>query len=329
MNYHPKIDQSMNTAAKPVAPLPDDLVAAPGKKNRLWVVLVLALVALGATYWWLPDLPLPSSLTGASEVKTAEAPSQAPAKSTKAPLFRPTDSQWQTLSVETVAERPFRVMLATDGKIAIDEDHTTPVFSPYAGRILKLLAKAGDRIEQGAPLFMVEATDMVQGQNDFITARTALNKAASQLRVAEVILNRHRELLLGNAVSKRELEQAEIGQIAAVNDLKAAEVAFQAARNRLRILGKTDAEIAAFEQGGTRISAETTVMAPLSGTIVQRKVGPGQFVTGASNDPVFLIGDLSKVWLVANVRETDATKVKLDQHIEFTILAQPDKVSIR
>ena len=65
---------------------------------------------------------------------------------------------------------------------------------------------------------------------------------------------------------------------------------------------------------------------PLSGTVVQRKVGPGQFVAGASNDPVFVIGDLSTVWLIANIRESDASKISLGQAIEFTILALPDKV---
>ena len=61
--------------------------------------------------------------------------------------------------------------------IAIDEDRSTPVFSPYAGRVTKLLARPGDHVEQGQPLFVIEAPDTVQAQNDFIAAATALNKA--------------------------------------------------------------------------------------------------------------------------------------------------------
>ena len=119
--------------------------------------------------------------------------------------FRPTEAHWQTMTVESVTQMPFRTTLVTDGKIAIDEDHTTPVFSPYAGRVMKLYAKPGDKIEQGKPLFDVEASDMVQGQNDFLAGRANLNKAISQLKVAEVVLKRHRDLILTNAVAKRDL----------------------------------------------------------------------------------------------------------------------------
>ena len=235
--------------------------------------------------------------------------------------FRPTEAQLKTITVEPVAETAFRTTLVTDGKIAIDEDVSTPVYSPYVGRVTKLLAKPGDKVEVGKPLFIVAATDMVQGQNDFLAAIANMDKFTRNLGLAEVNLKRQRGLVLTNAVAKRDVETAEIAQVAAVNDLKTGQVALEAARNRLRILGKSDAEISAFQSGKQAINAETTVVAPLSGTIVQRKVGPGQLINGASTDPVFVIGDLSTVWLIANVRETDATKISIGQDVEFTILA--------
>ena len=48
----------------------------------------------------------------------------------------------------------------TEGKIAVDEDRSTPVFSPYAGRVTKLLARPGDSVTQGQPLFVIEAMKM-------------------------------------------------------------------------------------------------------------------------------------------------------------------------
>jgi len=110
-------------------------------------------------------------------------------------------------------------------------------------------------------------------------------------------------------------------------DLRTAESALEAARNRLAILGKTDAEISAFQQQG-KISSETPIYAPLSGTVVQRKIGPGQYVSYTSTgavDPVFLIGDLSAVWLVAYIRETDAGKVHIGQPLDFTVLSYPER----
>src|SRR5262249_57739354 len=91
--------------------------------------------------------------------------------------------------VEPVQQRVFQSERITEGKIAVDEDRSTPIFSPYAGRVLKLFVKPGDTVIVGQPLFTVQATDMVQAQNDFISAATGLNKARSELNLAQIIAN--------------------------------------------------------------------------------------------------------------------------------------------
>jgi cobalt-zinc-cadmium efflux system membrane fusion protein len=111
----------------------------------------------------------------------------------------------------------------------------------------------------------------------------------------------------------------------AQNEMRAAEVALEAARRRLRILGKTDEEIATFQDTGT-INPATAIFAPIGGTIVQRKVGPGQYVAAGAVDPVFVIGDMSTVWLIAYVRESDAPKVRVGHTVQFTLLAFPDQL---
>src|SRR5262249_57091992 len=78
------------------------------------------------------------------------------------------------------------------------------------------------------------------------------------------------------------------------------------------------------QEKGT-IDPATLITAPIGGTIVQRKVGPGQYVGSGSTDPVFIIGDLSTVWVVAFIRETEAPMVHVGQAIHFTVLAYPDR----
>ena len=80
-----------------------------------------------------------------------------------------------------MTERAFNTEHVTEGKIAVDDDRSTPVFSPYAGRVTKLLARPGDSVTQGQRLFIIEAADKVQAQNDFVAAVGALAKARSQL----------------------------------------------------------------------------------------------------------------------------------------------------
>src|SRR6202022_525452 len=188
--------------------------------------------------------------------------------------YIPTAAEWASLTIKPVTERAFRAEHVTEGKIAVDEDRSTPVFSTYAGRVIKLLARPGESVTQGQPLFVIEAAPL------------------------------------------KDYQQAEATLIQAQNDLRSTQTALEAARNKLRILGFTDEAISTFQERG-RINPETTIFAPIAGTVVQRKIGPGQFVNSGASDPVFVIGDLSTVWLTAFVRETDASNVSVGQEIAF------------
>jgi cobalt-zinc-cadmium efflux system membrane fusion protein len=223
-----------------------------------------------------------------------------------------------------VTERAFRAEHVTEGKVAVDEDRSTPVFSPYAGRVTKLLARPGDSVTQGQPLFVIEAADTVQAQNDLITTMTGLNKARSALDLAQLQHKRAKDLFEGKAVPLKDYQQAEATLVQAQNDLRSTQTALEASRNKLRILGFTDEAISTFQEMG-RINPETTIFAPIAGTVVQRKIGPGQFVNSGASDPVFVIGDLSTVWLTAFVRESDASNVSVGQEIAFNVLALPGR----
>ena len=280
------------------------------------LVVAVLLFAAGAGVW------VAKSRTN-SDVRDPDRATLSPSKK-GAGVFYPTAAQWATLTVEPVQQRVFRAEHVTEGKIAVDEDRSTPIFSPYAGRVLKLFVKPGDTVTVGQPLFTVQAADMVQAQNDFISAATALNKARSAQNLAEIIDKRQRLLYEGKAVPLKEVQNARAALDAAENDVRSADVALEAARNRLRILGKTDQEITDFQEKGT-IDPSTLITAPIAGTIVQRKVGPGQYVGSGQSDPVFIIGDLSTVWIVAYIRETEAPLVHVGQPIYFTVLAYPDR----
>jgi cobalt-zinc-cadmium efflux system membrane fusion protein len=238
--------------------------------------------------------------------------------------YTPTPAEWASLTIRPVTERAFRAEHVTEGKVAVDEDRSTPVFSPYAGRVTKLLARPGDSVTQGQPLFVIEAADTVQAQNELIGTMTGLNKARSALDLAQLQHKRAKDLFEGKAVPLKDYQQAEATLIQAQNDLRSTQTALEAARNKLRILGFTDEAISTFQEKG-RINPETTIFSPIAGTVVQRKIGPGQFVNSGASDPVFVIGDLSTVWLTAFVRETDASNVSVGQEIVFNVLALPGR----
>jgi membrane fusion protein, heavy metal efflux system len=284
---------------------------------------LVAAVALVIGTW----LAVAAVTRGADKPAEAETTSQGHREGAN---YYPTPKQWAALTIAPVTDVVFRTEHLTEGKIAVDEDHSTLVFSPYSGRVTKLLAKPGDMVKAGQPLFIVEAPDMVQAQNDFVTAISNLNKTRSTLELAKIVEQQNKTLFDSRAGSLRDLQQSQAATRAAENDVRSAQTSLEVTRNRLRILGMTDEEITKFEETGA-VSPHMTIYSPLAGTVIQRKVGPGQYVNTSSqntsaSDPTFIIGDLSTVWLVAYVRESEAPNVHVGQAVHFTVLAYPDRV---
>src|ERR1700761_984278 len=156
----------------------------------------------------------------------------------------PTPAEWASLTIEPVTQHDFRAEHITEGKIAVDEDRSTPVFSPYTGRVTQLMVKPGDQVPKGQPLFVIEASDTVQAQNDFITAMTSLNKAKSALDLAQLQDTRAKDLFEGRAVPLKDYQQSQATLIQAQNDVRSSQTALDAARNKLQILGFSDQAIA-------------------------------------------------------------------------------------
>jgi cobalt-zinc-cadmium efflux system membrane fusion protein len=254
-----------------------------------------------------------------------------PARSDEARgTFKPTKEQWAGFKIEPVWLLSFRPEQVTEGNIAVDDNLTTPVFSHYSGRVIKVIAMLGDVVEPGAPLFVIHASEFVQAQNDLITALANLQTARSQLSMAQTTEKRAHELYLAQGGALKEWQQAQTDLITAQNTVRSDEIALHAVRSRLRILGKTDEEIASLEAQPTqKLNPVATVTAPIAGTITQRQIGAGQYINSEANgatNPVFTISDLSTVWLIANVREADAPLMHVGEPVEVHVLAFPGRV---
>jgi len=284
-------------------------VRAMSTRKRLAVAALAAVLVVVGGYWLLGDRSRP---------KPAEPQTRTPGE------FRPTDAQWDGFTIQPVEVIKFRHAESTEGKIAINEDRSTPVFSPYTGRVTRLIALPGQQVARGDPLFAIEAAENVQALNNLITATAQVEKGRSQVNLARTNERRLHELYDAKAGALKDWQQAQADLVAAQNDLNSAEALQAAARNQLRILGRTEKEITEAE-ATRRINAETVVGSPIGGTVTQRKVGLGQYLVTGASDPVFTIGDLSTVWLIAAVKETDASKIRMGAAVEVRVLAYPGR----
>jgi cobalt-zinc-cadmium efflux system membrane fusion protein len=201
--------------------------------------------------------------------------------------------------------------------IAYNDDTTTPVFSPYSGQVTRVIAQLGSVVKKGDPLMTVAAAEFVQARSDLVTAH-------AQVTLVSTNEKRLHELYDLKAVAQKDWQQSQ-------SDLATAESNLRAAQNRLRILGKSDQEISMIETegNGAKMNPDALVLAPVSGTIIQRQVGLGQYIQSAAtgaNNPVYTIGNLSTVYLIANVREGDAPLMHVGQPVEVRVLALPERV---
>ena len=238
---------------------------------------------------------------------------------------RVTADQMHQLEVAKVETFAFTVQKSAIGQIAFNEDTGTTVLTPFSGRVTRVLANIGDTVKRGQPLLELDSPEVLQPQNDFIAAIAALNKARSQLGLAQTVEQRQRTLYESKASALKDLQQAEAQLAAAQSDIRSAETAVEAARTRLRIIGRTDADIGALQEKGA-ISRTIAIDAPIDGTIIARKVGPGQQLRSDVNDPLYTIANLSSMWLKAFVPEADIASIKVGQEIEVRIGALPDRV---
>jgi cobalt-zinc-cadmium efflux system membrane fusion protein len=242
-----------------------------------------------------------------------------------ADFLRVVPDQMHQLQIVKVRTYAFRAQTSAIGQIGYNEDASTVVLTPFSGRVTRLIAKPGDQVKKGDPLLEIDSPEQFAQQNDFIAAQAAKRKAGSQHNMAQIAERRVRDLHEGKAAPSKDLQQAEAQLAGAENDLRSADTAFEAARIRLRILGRTDEEILKLEQTGT-LSRVTTITAPISGTIVSRKVGPGQYVKADSGEALYTIADLSTMWLKAQIFEQDIAQVRIGQEIEARVSAVPDRI---
>jgi cobalt-zinc-cadmium efflux system membrane fusion protein len=290
---------------------------APRRRRLLpWLVAsAVVLLAAGGAHVRLRD---------GQEARTGAESSQPEPDFVSAAEFRLSDTEMRALRVEEVHVREFRAERMADGRIAYDGDRSTPVFSPYNGRVVRVLARLGDETRAGEPLLEVETTDIAAAANDLLSALDAGNKARSTLEQALREERRQASLFAARAASQRDVEQARVAAATAAEDLRSAEATLAAARDKLRVLGRTQDQIRRIE-AMRQVDAVVPVTSPIGGTVVQRRVGPGQWLSAGGSDPVFTIADRSTMWLVAAVRERDAPLVRIGQAVEVTVGALPDQ----
>lgn len=196
--------------------------------------------------------------------------------------------------------------ILTSGRVAFDDTKVAHVYSPVTGRITHIDAALGQRVKQGDPLAVIDSPDMSIASAD-------VGKAEADLTAAEHDYQRKKDLFEQHAASQADAEQSQDNYLKAKAEL-------DRARQKLRL----------FRGGGGQVTQGYALTAPIDGEVIARNVSPGIEVQGlyGGGSPVelFTIGELDRVWVLADVYEMDLARVKIGSPVMVKVVAFPDKV---
>jgi cobalt-zinc-cadmium efflux system membrane fusion protein len=227
------------------------------------------------------------------------------------------EKQIGSLKIGPLGTHEFAIQKTSVGTIDFNENMSVQVFSLYQGKIIKAFYNVGDDVKQGDVLFTIDSPDLLQ-------AESTLLASAGVLELQKRTLARVTGLLKAGGSAQKDVDQA-------TSDQQTAEGAFKAAKDAVRIFGKLDDEIDKILID-RKVESTLKVASPISGRVVTRNASPGTLtqpgtaVTSPALAPPFQIADISTMWMIANVVETDAPAYKLGQHVSVAVPAYPGKV---
>jgi cobalt-zinc-cadmium efflux system membrane fusion protein len=244
--------------------------------------------------------------SGESESKMTSY-SSSESKAETADLFSVPQEQMARLQVVSVEKSTLPRVLRLTGAVAYNGFKTTPVFSAIGGPVHELLVTPGQTVHAGQALLTVNSPD-------YSAARSAYLKAHTAFLLADKFYTRAQDLFSHGAIAEADFQTAESTRNQAQADLQSSEDA-------LRVLGITDPE--SLEKNPPKTTSQVPVLAPVSGEVVERLVGPGQLLQAGATQ-VFTISDMSSVWVLVNVYQGEVAYVRPGDSVEITTDAYPD-----
>ncbi|HZU81985.1 MAG TPA: efflux RND transporter periplasmic adaptor subunit [Polyangiaceae bacterium] len=244
---------------------------------------------------------------------------RAPAESAPARPAHSPDEAWLTQAqveaahvvVERAQVRDVGGTLATAGRVTFDDLLVTHVYSPVSGRVTRVDAALGQAVRKGDPLATIDSPDLGSVEAD-------LAKAEADVFQAHRDFVRKRELVEAHAVARADFEVAE------ENDRKA-KAELRRARLKSRMLHVSP--------DAARAGGETFVLrSPIAGTVIARAISPGIQVagvlSGGTPTEFFTIGELRRVWVLADVYEQDLAAIRKGARVEVSVVAWPGRTFV-
>lgn len=210
------------------------------------------------------------------------------------------------IDIETIEDRPVGGTIRAAGRVTFDDLRVAHLFSPVTGRITKILAQPGQRVKKGDALCVIQSPDLGSAMSD-------LAKAQASLITAEKDWRRQKDLYEIHAASQRDYE-------AAHSTFLNAKAEMERAQRKAKLLRSA---------GLDAVTQEYMLPSPIEGEVIMRGANPGLEIqgqySGGATVELFTIGELDRVWVIADVFEMDLARVKKGTQVAVNVLAYPNE----
>lgn len=213
------------------------------------------------------------------------------------------DSPKRAYIKEAIVELVRRPLMdPVTGEITYDETRTVRVSSPIAGRVTGAIAALGAHVQAGGVLAELDSPELGQAQSDYAGAQADLN-------LANRAFQRMQELYENGITPRKDHEQAQ-------DNLARAHSEAERARLKLANLGVRNG----------RTDNRFVLHAPIAGAITERNINPGMEVRTDLTAPLFVISDLSSLWVQMDVFEKDIGLIHVGAQVLVRVPAYPGEI---
>ncbi|MEQ1638055.1 MAG: efflux RND transporter periplasmic adaptor subunit [Methylococcales bacterium] len=202
-------------------------------------------------------------------------------------------------AVIALVQRP--LMDPVTGKITYDETHTARVSSPIAGRVVGINSALGAKVQAGSVLAVLDSPELGQAQADYADA-------LADLSLSDRAFQRVQELYRHGIVPRKDLEQAQ-------DTVTRARSEAERAKLKLGNLGVQNA----------RTDNRFALHAPISGIVTDRSINPGMEVRPDAPAPLFVISDLTHLWVQLDIFEKDLGLIHIGAKVLLHVPAYPNE----
>jgi cobalt-zinc-cadmium efflux system membrane fusion protein len=209
------------------------------------------------------------------------------------------EAQRAGLKVEVLGRQAIGGSITVTATIHPNQDRIARVAPRVEGRVLRVASNLGDVVRQGQALAVLDSLAIGEAQS-------ALLQAQSAHRVTQADFERAQALSADEIIPKREFLRVKA-------ELEKSTTELRAAGDKLRLLGGT--------QGQGRPDATFALLAPMSGTVTEKKATVGQLST--PSEPLFTLADLSTLWIEADLTEDAIAKVRVGATATVTVTTYP------